>query len=99
MSCFQHGAFRRRNVIGSIRRSKVLANATSYGIFAEMLRETEPNNVVAPIYPKAMPVILTKLDEIETWLTAPQETALKLQRPLPDGTLRIVAKGGKTTEH
>ena len=56
---------------------------------------TSPNAVVEPIHPKAMPVILTKPDEIETWLTAPQETALKLQRPLPDGTLRIVAKGRK----
>jgi putative SOS response-associated peptidase YedK len=42
-----------------------------------------------------MPVILTRPDEIETWLTAPQETALKLQRPLQGGTLRIVAKGRK----
>jgi putative SOS response-associated peptidase YedK len=32
---------------------------------------TEPNAVVAPIHPKAMPVILTTPDEIETWLTAP----------------------------
>jgi len=56
---------------------------------------TDPNDVVAPIHPKAMPVILTKPDEIESWLTAPQEIALKLQRPLPDGTLRVVARGQK----
>jgi hypothetical protein len=40
-----------------------------------------------------MPVILTTQDEIETWTTAPSETALKLQRSLPDGTLEIVATG------
>ncbi len=56
---------------------------------------TEPNDVVAPIHPKAMPVILSKPEEIETWMTAPAEDALKLQRPLPDGTLTIVARGRK----
>ena len=56
----------------------------------------DPNDVVAPIHPKAMPVILTTEAEIETWMTAPAEEALKLQRPLPDGTLRIVATGERT---
>ena len=56
---------------------------------------TEPNTVVAPIHPKAMPVILTTDAEIEIWLTAPTKDALALQRPLPDGALRIVARGKK----
>ena len=56
---------------------------------------TEPNNVVAPIHPKAMPVILRTDEDIETWLTAPMEEALELQRPLPDDVLEIVARGGK----
>ena len=47
----------------------------------------EPNEVVAPIHPKAMPVILTTPDEYEAWMTAPIEEALRLQRKLPDGTL------------
>lgn len=42
-----------------------------------------------------MPVILTTLDEVETWMTATGDEALKLQRPLPDGSLRIVARGVK----
>jgi putative SOS response-associated peptidase YedK len=54
---------------------------------------TEPNDVVGPVHPKAMPVILTKPEEIETWMTAPAEDAFKLQRPLSNGTLRIVAMG------
>jgi putative SOS response-associated peptidase YedK len=56
---------------------------------------TDPNAEVEPIHPKAMPVILTTAEEIETWLTAPIEQALKLQRPLPDGSLKIVARGEK----
>jgi putative SOS response-associated peptidase YedK len=56
---------------------------------------TEPNDVVGPVHPKAMPVILNTPEEIETWMTAPAEEALKLQRPLSNGTLRIVATGTK----
>ncbi len=56
---------------------------------------TEPNAEVAPIHPKAMPVILTKPEEIELWMTAPAADVLALQRPLPDGALRIVARGEK----
>ncbi|GKT33337.1 hypothetical protein ADUPG1_002458, partial [Aduncisulcus paluster] len=42
---------------------------------------TEPNAEIGAVYPKAMPVILTTPEE--------------LQRPLPDATLRIVARGVK----
>jgi putative SOS response-associated peptidase YedK len=59
---------------------------------------TEPNGVVAPIHSKAMPAILTTVDECEAWLSLPLEEALKLQRPLPDGALRIVAKGERADE-
>jgi putative SOS response-associated peptidase YedK len=54
---------------------------------------TEPNDVVGAIHPKAMPVILTTKAEIEQWMTAPLDDALKLQRPLRDGKMKIVAKG------
>jgi putative SOS response-associated peptidase YedK len=59
---------------------------------------TEPNKEVSVVHPKAMPVILTTREEIDVWLTAPEEHALKLQRPLADGALRIVARGGKEDE-
>jgi putative SOS response-associated peptidase YedK len=53
----------------------------------------EPNREVGPVHPKAMPVILTELEEWRLWLTAPADEALRLQRPLADGRLRIVAEG------
>ena len=56
---------------------------------------TEANAIVAPIHPKAMPVILTSPAEVDLWLEADASDALTLQRPLPDDALRIVAKGEK----
>jgi putative SOS response-associated peptidase YedK len=40
----------------------------------------DSNDVVGAVHPKAMPVILTTDAEIEQWMTAPAEEALKLQR-------------------
>ncbi|SMO97776.1 SOS response-associated peptidase [Paracoccus laeviglucosivorans] len=51
----------------------------------------EPNAVVAPVHPKAMPAILTTKDEIEMWLKADWPVARALQRPLPDAALQIIS--------
>lgn len=56
---------------------------------------TDANEEVGVIHPKAMPVILTQPDEWDVWLSAPWAQAATLQRPLPDGTIRIVARGDK----
>jgi putative SOS response-associated peptidase YedK len=56
---------------------------------------TVANAVVAPIHPKAMPVIVTTPEEADLWLSAGANEALALQRPLADDVLRIVAKGEK----
>jgi putative SOS response-associated peptidase YedK len=56
---------------------------------------TEPNGVVAPVHPKAMPVVLTTPDEIDVWLRADWSEAAELQRPLPDELLQCVAVGDR----
>jgi len=56
---------------------------------------TEAKAVVAPIHPKATPVILTTPTEVDQWLADDTIDALALQRPLPDDALKIVAKGQK----
>lgn len=50
---------------------------------------TEPNAVVAPIHPKAMPVILTEREEWEVWLRTPWAEAAGLQRPLAGDRLSL----------
>jgi len=49
----------------------------------------EPNGVVAPIHPKAMPVIIAP-EDARTWLTAPAAEALALQRSATDDALVLV---------
>lgn len=56
---------------------------------------TNANAEVGTYHDKAMPVILTEPDEIEAWLTLPWSEASKLQRPLPNGTLEVVARGAR----
>ena len=75
---------------------KVREGETTNDIFGFL--KTEPNTEVGAIHPKAMPVILTSREEIDLWMTAPTEDALKLQRPLADGALMIVARGEKKDE-
>jgi len=75
---------------------KVREGETTNNIFAFLT--INPNAEVGTIHPNAMPVILHTQEEMDIWMTAPAAEALKLQRPLPDGTLRIVAQGDKTDE-
>jgi putative SOS response-associated peptidase YedK len=72
---------------------KVKEGETTNDLFAFLT--TEANKVVGMIHPKAMPAILTTRDEIDIWMTAPIAEVLKLQRPLADDALMIVARGEK----
>jgi len=78
----------------SVRKAK--EGETTNDIFAFLT--TEPNKLVGAYHPKAMPVILTTRQGIDLWMTAPVQEALKLQQPLPEDGLVIVARGVKSDE-
>ena len=60
--------------------------ADSGAVFAFLT--IEPNSLVAPIHPKAMPVLLQGEDE-ERWLSAPIEEAMELVAPYPAQLMRV----------
>ena len=51
---------------------------------------TTPNSLVATINHERMPVLLTREEELETWLHAPAEEAMALAREYPPKQMRIV---------
>ena len=50
---------------------------------------SEPNELVAPVHPKAMPVILAR-EDYDRWLTTDYAGACALQKPFPAEAMRIV---------
>jgi putative SOS response-associated peptidase YedK len=75
---------------------KVKDGETTNDIFAFLT--TEPNKEVGATHPKAIPVILTTREEIDTWMMGSPEEAQKLQGRLPDNALMIVARDEKNDE-
>jgi putative SOS response-associated peptidase YedK len=62
-----------------VRGPKIAPVEGQHELFAFLT--TEANAVVAPIHPKAMPVILTAPTEVDLWLAADAPKALELLRP------------------
>jgi putative SOS response-associated peptidase YedK len=87
LACFA-GLWTQWTSVRKVREGQVTAD-----LFAFLT--TAPNKEVAAVHPQAMPVILQTRDEVDFWLTGELNAALTLQRPLPDGTLAIVARGKK----
>ena len=85
---FFAGIWTRWTSVRKVREGEVTADL--YGFLT-----TDPNAEVATVHPQAMPVILTRTEELETWLRAPWVEACALQRPLLNGLLKIVLRGPK----
>lgn len=66
---------------------KVKEGPMSCDLFGFLTSDAHP--LVAHFHSKATPVILTTPQECELWLSAPWDEAKALQRPLPDGALKI----------
>lgn len=71
-----------------VRGSNRTPRLGTHDLFAFLT--TDANDVVKPVHPRAMPVILTSREEVETWLAADWREAKALQRPLPADLLAIV---------
>ncbi len=69
---------------------KVKDGETTDDLFAFLT--TDANADVAPIHPKAMPVILDNPREWEQWLSAAWADTSALQRPLSSGVLTVEAR-------
>jgi putative SOS response-associated peptidase YedK len=72
---------------------KVKEGSTTSDLYAFLT--TDANAEVGRYHDKAMPVILRTPAEVEQWLTVPWPEAKAMQKPLPDGTLKVVAEGLK----
>jgi putative SOS response-associated peptidase YedK len=56
---------------------------------------TRPNDVVKPIHPARMPVLLSGQDQFDSWLEGTADEAHRLARPFPASAMDIVHTGEK----
>lgn len=54
---------------------------------------TMPNEIVAPVHPTRMPVMLTTQDDFDAWLNGSTDNAFSMARPYRADGMTIVARG------
>ena len=75
-------------------KSKGWEEIEAYGFLT-----TDSAEPVKTYHTKAMPVILTEEADRDLWLSgAPWDDVKHLQRPLPEGALKVVAIGARQDE-
>lgn len=77
---------------GLWRASQPGIDGEEYGWLTHTMITTTPNELVEPVHPTRMPVILDP-EDYETWLTGPDTEAMALLRPYPADRMRIVREG------
>ena len=82
------GIWRSWNGTRGTKKTPVAGDHLLYSILT-----TAANEVVKPIHPKAMPVILADEQAWDIWLNGSIEEALALQRPAAPELIKIVARG------
>jgi putative SOS response-associated peptidase YedK len=71
------------------RGTKALPDVGKHLVFSFLT--TFASADVAPIHPRATPMLLLTEQEREMWMKGPLEVALSLQRPPSAGALKVVA--------
>jgi putative SOS response-associated peptidase YedK len=63
-----------------------------HNLLTHTIITTTANDIVRPVHPNRMPVILEP-EDYETWLTGSDEDALALLRPFPSEKMQVVREG------
>ena len=79
-----------RNWKGPLKRD---AEPVEMDVYAFLT--TSPNEVVRPIHPTRMPVMLSRADQFDAWLEGLADEAYQLARPIAPSAMYIVSKGDK----
>ena len=76
-------------------KGKLKSDAEPVEIDTYAFLTTTPNEVVAPIHPTRMPVMLTSEEDYDAWLNGSTDDAFALARPYRADGMAIVAKGDR----
>ncbi len=76
-------------------KGKLKADGDTVELTMYSFLTTTPNNIVKPIHPTRMPVLLVGDDAHDTWMNGTADEAMALAKPYTDDGMKVVAKGEK----